>query len=82
LKAALPIYNLKHTTNSDIMPKILNEEDDLYNNIPKDYSGDVEMLYKDLAEDVKPQTAENCAEACWLLTTTKSGSFHVRKSFT
>ncbi|PLW07812.1 hypothetical protein PCANC_21051 [Puccinia coronata f. sp. avenae] len=78
LKAALPIYNLKHTTNSDIMPKILNEEDDLYNNIPKDSSGDVEMLYKDLAEDVKPQTAENCAEACWLLTTTKSGSFHIR----
>jgi len=80
LKAAFPVYSLRNETSSHPAPKskTLNEEDDLYNNAAQDSNGDVEMHHKDSIEDLQRQTTDNCAEACWLLTTTKSGSFHIR----
>lgn len=56
----------------------MDEEDDLYNNALEDSNGDVEMYHKDSIEDLQRQSTDNCAEACWLLTTTQSGNFHVR----
>ncbi|EFP85411.2 uncharacterized protein PGTG_11767 [Puccinia graminis f. sp. tritici CRL 75-36-700-3] len=82
LKAALPIYTFKHAANHQFFTKRKagNEDDDLYNNGPTDANGDVEMNNNDAndQEPHKPQNPDVCGDACWLLTTTKNGCFHIR----
>ncbi|OAV95953.1 hypothetical protein PTTG_04786 [Puccinia triticina 1-1 BBBD Race 1] len=80
LKASLPIYSLKHSTNRQSFSKktTVNEEHDLYNNPPQDSNGDVEMQDKSSAVEIDSSTLEDSPETCWLLTTTKNGSFHIR----
>lgn len=82
LKVNLPVYNFKQTLRNQCVTKKDNMNDvehHLYGEDPQNnVNGDVEMKDPHSPEEVPTTTLHDCTEACWLICTTKDGSFHIR----